>query len=220
MDPRKDTEGENFVAPSAGYMFIVLAFLVKSATWMVGLLTDGAVEPDSSLGPYTTAMNSLMTGPLINVMCLLMIVGGGCIIMFGGGGDVQRSDLPAGTSNTPRRTALPMSDAAQSVEIRLNGLLAQFHSIPENMVLPEAAVEFERIESSHVPDLQNAHREARATVTAKSTKSDELDADYAVSLTRISDALERLIEGCEELGRARLKVQGRFIEARHPKNLL
>jgi len=60
MDPSKETAGDTIVAPGAGYMLIVLAFLVKSATWMVGLLTDGAVEPDSYLGPYTTAMNSLM----------------------------------------------------------------------------------------------------------------------------------------------------------------
>lgn len=220
MDPRRETEGDNVVAPSTGYMLIALAFFMKSATWMVGLLTDGVVEPDSPLGPYSTAMASLMTGPLTNIMCVLMIVGGGLVIMFGGGGDVRQSEISAGVPNTPRMTALPISDAAQSAEVRLNGLLAQFHSIPENMVLPEAGVEFERIESSHVPDLQNAHREARATVPAKSAKSDELDADYAVSLTRISDALERLIEGSEALGRERLEVQGRFIEARHPKDLL
>lgn len=51
-----------------------------------------------------------------------------------------------------------MSEIAQSAETRLNGLIAQFRSIPENMVLPEAAVEFERIESSHLPNLQHGVR--------------------------------------------------------------
>ena len=96
--------------------------------------------------------------------------------------------------------------------------MAQFRSIPEDMVLAEAAVEFERIESSHVPDLQQAHRDSRATVPAKSAKSDALDAGYAASLDRVNDALARLIEGCEAVGRERLEIQSRFIEARHPKD--
>lgn len=207
MDPKNDAEGDHFVAPNAGLMLIVLAFLMKSATWMVGMLTDGALEPDGSMGRVTQGMADLLNGPLINIVCVLMIVGGGLIITFGGGDDARRTDIPAGASNTPRVTALPMSDTAQSAEVRLHSLMAQFRAIPETMVLSEAGVEFERIESSHVPDLQNAHREARATVPAKSVKSDELDADYALSLGRISDALERLIEGCEALGRERLEVQ-------------
>ena len=220
MDPKNDVEGDLFVPQSAGFTLIVAAFLIKSATWMVGMFSDGVTEADGSMGHVTEAMANLITGPFINIVCVLMAVGGGLIIAFGGVGGARRSDIPPRASNTPRVTVLPMSDAAQTAELRLNGLIAQFRSIPENMVLPEAGVEFERIESSHVPDLQTAHREARATVPAKSAKSDELDADYALSLARISDALERLIEGCEALGRARLEVQGRFIEARHPKDVL
>ena len=220
MDPKNNAGGDPVLAPNAGYTLLGVAFLLKSATWMVGILTDGMSESDGSMGRITEAMGSIINGPLINIVCILMAIGGGLIIGFGGGGNADRSNIPAGEANTRRVSSLQLSKVAQSAEARLKSLIAQFRSIPEDMVLPEAAVEFERIESSHVPDLQRAHRDSRATVRAKPAKSDELDADYAVSLDRISDALTRLIDGCEAVGRERLEIQSRFIEARHPKDVL
>lgn len=216
MDPQKNTGGAPVVAPNAGYTLIGMAILIKTASWMVGMVTEGAADADDSMGRITEALLGLINGPLIDIMCVLMIVGGGFIIMFGGGGGTGNLHMPVAEAETRRVSPLQLSEVAKSAEGRLNSLIAQFRSIPENMVLPEAAVEFERIDSAHVPDLQRAHRDSRATVPAKSVKSDELDADYAVSLCRINEALERLIEGCEALGRERLEVQGRFIEARHP----
>jgi len=216
MDPQKNAEGDFIITPNAGYTLIAMAFLIRSATWMVGVVTDGAAEADGSM-PITQAMEGLLKGPLIDISCVLMVIGGCLIAVFAGGGS-DRTRMPAGEAKTPRALPLQMSELAQSAEGRLNSLMAQFRSIPEDMVLAEAAVEFERIESSHVPDLQQAHRDSRATVPAKSAKSDALDAGYADSLDRVSDALARLIEGCEAVGRERLEIQSRFIEARHPKD--
>ena len=216
MDPQKNAGGDVVFAPNAGYTLIAMAFLIKSASWMVSMVTDGAAEADGSM-PITQAMEGLLKGPLIDISCVLMVIGGCLIAVFAGGGS-DRTRMPAGEAKTPRALPLQMSELAQSAEGRLNSLMAQFRSIPEDMVLAEAAVEFERIESSHVPDLQQAHRDSRATVPAKSAKSDALDAGYADSLDRVSDALARLIEGCEAVGRERLEIQSRFIEARHPKD--
>lgn len=216
MDPQKNAEGDFIITPNAGYTLIAMAFLIRSATWMVGVVTDGAAEADGSM-PITQAMEGLLKGPLIDISCVLMVIGGCLIAVFAGGGS-DRTRMPAGEAKIPRALPLQMSELARSAEGRLNSLMAQFRSIPEDMVLAEAAVEFERIESSHVPDLQQAHRDSRATVPAKSAKSDALDAGYADSLDRVSDALARLIEGCEAVGRERLEIQSRFIEARHPKD--
>lgn len=218
MDPHKNTGGDPVIAPNAGYTLIGMAILIKSATWIVGTLSEGAIYPGDSMGRITETMLGLINGPFINVMCILMIFGGGFIAAFGGGGGTGRTHMPAGEAKTRRVPSLQLSEVAQSAEGRLNSLMGQFRSIPEDMVLPEAAVEFERIENSHVPDLQQAHRDSRATVPAKSVKSDALDAGYAASLNRVSDALARLIEGCEAVGRERLEIQSRFIEARHPKD--
>lgn len=217
MDPQKNAGGDVVFAPNAGYTLIAMAFLIKSASWMVSMVTDGAAEADGSM-PITQAMVDLINGPLIDILCVLMVIGGGFIIIFGGSGKASGTEIPPSKTKPPRALPLQMSELAQSAEGRLNSLMAQFRSIPEDMVLAEAAVEFERIESSHVPDLQQAHRDSRATVPAKSAKSDALDAGYAASLDRVSDALARLIEGCEAVGRERLEIQSRFIEARHPKD--
>lgn len=215
MDPRDNAGGDPIIAPNAGYTLVGMAFLIKISSWIVGTLTSDTPDPDASVGPITDAMVSLINGPLINIMCVLMVIGGGLIFMFGGGRYAGGSSIPAGEAKSRRVPSLHLSEVAQSAEVRVNSLIAQFRSIPEDMVQPEAAVEFERIESSHVPDLQHVHRDSRATVPAKSAKSDELDAGYAVSLDRISDTLERLIESCEAVGRERLEIQSRFIEARH-----
>ena len=216
MDPQKNAGGDVVFAPNAGYTLIAMAFLIKSASWMVSMVTDGAAEADGSM-PITQAMVDLINGPLIDILCVLMVIGGFFLAVFAGGGS-DRTRMTAGETKIARTLPLQMSELAQSAEGRLNSLMAQFRSIPEDMVLAEAAVEFERIESSHVPDLQQAHRDSRATVPAKSAKSDALDAGYAASLDRVSDALARLIEGCEAVGRERLEIQSRFIEARHPKD--
>lgn len=216
MDPQKNAGGDFVIAPNAGYTLIAMAFLIKSASWMVGMVSDGAAEADGSM-PITQAMVDLINGPLIDIVCVLMAIGGFFLAVFAGGGS-DRTRMTAGETKITRTLPLQMSELAQSAEGRLNSLMAQFRSIPEDMVLAEAAVEFERIQSSHVPDLQQAHRDSRATVPAKSAKSDALDAGYAASLDRVSDALARLIEGCEAVGRERLEIQSRFIEARHPKD--
>jgi hypothetical protein len=142
------------------------------------------------------------------------------VIIATGDDETDQSATHVDEATTRPAPPLPLSEVARSSEARLNGLIAQFRSIPEDMVLPEASVEFERIESSHIPDLQHAHREARATVLATSDKADDLDADYATSVARICSALEGLIAGCETLGRERLAVQSRFIEARHPSDTI
>lgn len=110
------------------------------------------------MGRYIAVIRSLAGGPFINVAFGLTLIVGFFVAFGGGAGGARRSGHPASNPSTLRRPSLPMSEIAQSAETRLNGLIAQFRSIPENMVLPEAAVEFERIESSHLPNLQHGVR--------------------------------------------------------------
>ena len=64
MDPQKNAGGDVVFAPNAGYTLIAMAFLIKFASWMVSMVTDGAAEADGSMptlhfhgsGPDETAI--------------------------------------------------------------------------------------------------------------------------------------------------------------------
>lgn len=219
MDPNSNTTTPGLSGRSMALTILLWVIVLKSATWMVGLLTDGDPFSDgnSSLPsePLYRIVDALQ-GPIGNGLCMVGIAIAGMAYMTGNFGAETRSSATQEGEKPKRIPTLPMSEASRTAEARLNALSAQFRSIPENMVLPEASIEFELIEAKHVPDVRIAHREARSTVSATSEKADALDADYAGMLNRICDTVERLIEGCEALGREKLEVQGRFIEARHP----
>lgn len=209
-------------SPSIPALLVMTAFLLKSASWIIEVITDGDPAPGGSVGragELADNLHDLVSGTMLNTLCILMVIVAG-VLYATGGGEKDRSDpSPAGAARPRRASTLPLNAAARDAEARLAELTAQFRSIPEHIVLQEAGIEFERIEARHVPDLQLAHREARTTVSATSAKADLLDADYAVMLNRLNDSLQRLIESCEALGRERLEVQGRFIEARHPTDM-
>lgn len=215
MDPKNSSEHASTAAPNPGYTLILMAFLLKTASWMVGVITDGSAPLDDQSSRSMRALTDLLSGPLINVVCAIMIVMAGFFLSFWSGWPSEH-EAPHEKAKPAKVATLPMTETARAAEARLNGLIAQFRSMPENMVSPESSVEFERIESKHLPDLMEAHRQARAATRPTSHKADALDADYAGSLDRLSAKLARLIEGCEALGRERLEVQSRFIEARHP----
>jgi len=215
MDPKNSSEHASSAAPNPGYTLILVAFLLKTASWMVGVITDGSAPLDDQSSRSLRALTDLLSGPLINVACVIMIVMAGFFLSFWSGWPSEH-ETSHGKAKPAKVATLPMTETARAAEARLNGLIAQFRSMPENMVSAESSVEFERIESKHLPDLMAAHRQARATTTPTSHKADALDADYAGSMDRLSAKLARLIEGCEALGRERLEVQSRFIEARHP----
>ena len=105
MDPQKNAEGDFVITPNAGYTLIAMAFLIKSASWMVSMVTDGAAEADGSM-PITQAMVDLINGPLIDILCVLMVIGGGFIIIFGGSGKASGTEIPPSKTTTPR--ALPL----------------------------------------------------------------------------------------------------------------
>lgn len=56
MDPQKNTGGAPVVAPNAGYTLIGMAILIKTASWMVGMVTEGAAYADDSIGRITEAL--------------------------------------------------------------------------------------------------------------------------------------------------------------------
>ena len=93
MDPQKNAGGDVVFAPNAGYTLIAMAFLIKFASWMVSMVTDGAAEADGSM-PITQAMVDLISGPLIDILCVLMVIGGGFIIIFGGSGKASGTEIP------------------------------------------------------------------------------------------------------------------------------
>ncbi len=205
--------------PSMALTILLFVILLRSASWILGVVTDGEPLPESNSSlPFEHLYRIVDTiqGPIGNALCIVGIAIAGMAYMTGAFGLESGGSSTAEGEKPKRAPTLPMSEAARAAEARLNALSAQFRSIPENMVLPEASIEFERIEAKHVPDVRIAHREARSTVSPTSEKADALDEDYAGMLDRISDTVERLIEGCEALGRERLEVQARFIEARHP----
>lgn len=213
----KDTHrGRRPTPRSIGVQLLILAFLMKFATWVIQPMTADAGKHQSGLEAGLYNLSDVVLGTGVDVFSIILIAAAGFCIAMGGGSVKHHEPISDTTDRTRAQPRVTLTEEAQLAGKRFDALAAQFRSIPESMVSPEASIEFERINSSHMPDLQTAHREARATVTAKSNKSGELDADYALSLSRISDALEGLIEGCETLGRERLEVQGRFIKARHP----
>lgn len=214
MDPKNSGEHDSPAAQNPGYTFLLMAFFLKTASWMIGVVGDGATLSDDHSSRSMQALTQMLSGPMVDITCVIMIITAGFFLCWPKG-SVRSHANPHEMATPPKIATLPMTEAARSAEKRLNGLIAQFRSIPGNMVLPEASVEFERIESKHLLDLQVAHREARSTVSVTSAKADALDADYAAMLGRLSDTVERLIESCEALGRERLEVQRRFIEARH-----
>lgn len=219
MDPNSNNTRPGPSGPSMALTILLFVIVLRSASWMIGVLIDGEplTEGNSSLPfEHLYRIIDMVQGPIGNALCMVGITVAGMAYMTGNFGVESRSSTTAESEKPKRIPTLPMSEAARAAEARLNALSAQFRSIPENMVLPEATIEFERIQANHVPDVRIAHREARSTVSPTSEKADALDADYAGMLNRISDAVERLIEGCEALGRERLEVQARFIEARHP----
>lgn len=219
MDQKHSDErpgSDSFGIPA---LLVMLAFLLKSASWIINTIVGDDPGPAGSGGTVshiTENLHNVASDTMIDTFCILMVVVAGVLYATGIGGS-GRSDEPLAEAPRTRRTpTLLLNETARAAEARLAELIAQFRSIPEHIVLQEASIEFERIEAKHVPDLQLAHREARTTVSATSAKADLLDADYAVMLNRLNDSLQRLIESCEALGRERLEVQGRFIEARHP----
>ena len=219
MDPNSNSTTPGLSGRSMALTILLWVIVLKSAMWMAGLLIDGdPFSDDNSSLPFEPLYRIVDTlqGPIGNGLCMVGITIAGMAYMTGNFGAEIRSSATQEGEKPKRIPTLPMSEAARAAEARLNALSAQFRSIPENMVLPEASIEFELIEAKHVPDVRIAHREARSTVSATSDKADALDADYAVMLNRICDTVKRLIEGCEALGREKLEVQGRFIEARHP----
>lgn len=219
MDPKSNNTSPGPSGRSMALTILLWVIVFKSLSWMIGVLIDGEPLPEegSSLPvePLYRIVDTLQ-GPTGNVLCMVGITIAAMAYMTGNFGVECRGSATKEGEKLKRIATLPMSEAARTAETRLNALSAQFRSIPENMVLPEASIEFERIQANHVPDVRLAHREARSTVSPTSEKAGALDEDYAGMLNRISDTVERLIEGCEALGRERLEVQGRFIEARHP----
>lgn len=219
MDQKHSVERPTSGSPSIPVMLVVTAFLLKSASWIIEVITGDDPGPAGSVGAaghLADNLHNLVSGTMLNTLCIVMVIVAGALYATGAG-ESSRSD--ASLAEAPPLqlpSTIVLNEAARAAEARLAELSAQFRSIPEHLVLQEAGIEFERIEAKHVPDLQLAHREARRTVSATSAKADVLDADYADMLNHLNDSLERLIEGCEALGRERLEVQGRFIEARHP----
>lgn len=219
MDPNNNNTSPSPSGGSLAWTIILFVIMFKSALWMIGVVIDGEPLPEGNSSPpfeHLYRIIDTLQGPIGNALCVVGITVAGMAYMTGNFGFESGGSTTAEGEKPKRVPTLPMSEAARAAEVRLHALSAQFRSIPENMVLPEASIEFERIEAKHVPDVKLAHREARTTVSPTSEKAEALDADYALMLDRISNSVERLIEGCEALGRERLAVQGHFIEARHP----
>ena len=218
MDPNSNNTRPAPSGPSMALTILVFVIVLRSASWMIGVVIDGEPlsEGNSSL-PFEQLYRIVDTiqGPIGDALCFVGITVAVMAYITGNFGAEFRSSTTAKGEKPKRIPTLPMSEAARAAEARFNALSAQFRSMPENMVLPEASIEFERIQEKHVPDVRLAHREARSTVSPTSEKADALDEDYAGMLGRISDSVQHLIEGCEALGRERLEVQARFIEARH-----
>lgn len=222
MDQKNPDERSGSGSLGMPALLVMLAFVLKSASWLINVTVGDDPYPEGSGGAVshvTENLQNLVSGTMVDTFCILMVVVAGMLYATGMGGG-GRSDEPSAEAPRSRRVpTLPLNETARAAEARLAELIAQFRSIPDHIVLQEASIEFERIEGKHVPDLQLAHREARTTVSATSAKAELLDADYAVMLNRLNDSLQRLIESCEALGRERLEVQGRFIEARHPTGM-
>lgn len=194
---------------SVGFFAVLVGLLMLTQQWVVG-----HAGPELFAGWQHTAPGTTVFGVLGLVSGILLIALGD----LGGSTGTTRKPRPGVPPHRP--VTLPMTFEARSALERLQNLMASFRAMPHTLILPEAWAEFEQVSSIHLPSLSQAHREARSTVSAISSDADTMDADYAVALDRMSVTLEQLLAGCKVLGRDRLAVQSRFIQARHPDDVL
>ncbi|WP_242121386.1 hypothetical protein [Sphingomonas lacusdianchii] len=205
-----------------GLILILMGMMLLGTQFLMNFMGDPIIDAQGpSVTSHAQRLIDQMTSPVFRVLAVIMIGLGGMAWLFGLGAPIGNADAEEAAPRPPRRTPmLPMTQAARDAARRLDGLMARFRAMPQQLIPAEATVEFERLQASHLPDLTAAHRDARATVSVTSPEADALDAEYATSLDRLSTTLERLIDDCEEMGRGRLAVQSRFIELRHPDDVL
>lgn len=113
-------------------------------------------------------------------------------------------------------TEITLSSQAADAKARVQGLIARVSHMPAEAFDLTTRNEFDAIRERHLPDLDQAHRDARETVENGTAEASAIDADYAASLDRLAGTLNKLAEECSGRARADLTVQYRFIETRHP----
>ncbi len=172
------------------------------------------IAPDEAGLPWESPLTAVVKGSNGWVLGLLPVILGAGLIFLAMRGTAGHGDADTGHGRQ-LPPAMPMNEAASRATCRISGLLSRLHAMPAHLIPQEAAIEFERIESSHLVDLTTAHREARAVLANETAKADAVDAEYARSVDHLSDALEALIAQCEAVSRDRLAVQRRFIDVRH-----
>ncbi len=172
------------------------------------------IAPDEAGLPWESPLTAVLKGWNGWVLGLLPVILGAGFIFLATRGKAGHGDADTG-HDRQLPPAMPMNEAASRATCRISGLLSRLHAMPAHLIPQDAAIELERIESSHLVDLTEAHREARAVLADETADADDVDAEYARSIDHLSDALEALIHQCEAAGRDRLAVQRRFIGVRH-----
>lgn len=218
----KNPEGDHGGFGNIGIVLVMMGTMLLCSRFLMNFMGEPSLDAQTpSVASNAQRLIDELTSPTFRVIAIMMIALGGMVRVFGIGAPPGEADAEEAATRLPRTTpTLPMTEAAREAARRLDGLMARFRAMPQEIIPAEAAVEFERLQGSHLPDLTTAHGDARAAVSATSPEADELDAEYATSLDRLSATLERLIDDCEEVGRGRLAVQSRFIELRHPDDVL
>jgi type IV secretory pathway VirB2 component (pilin) len=207
-------------SPKGGFDIGLTCGLLGVFLSAANFMTSKFAELDAGLGtrsgdPLVQQIADLLSGNIVKSLAVLLIVAGGLLYSFGVG-YIELGVRSDQTTARPKQAAsLPMNIDARMAEARIAGLLARLKAVPEEL-REEATIELEGIEQRHMPALTQAHREARATVSPTSKQADELDADYAASLDRLSATLAQMVNRSEALGRERLQWQTLVIEERFP----
>lgn len=196
---------------------ILVGLIIGITNILVGAM---GYDPSAAMNmPYDSSVGRLMyelTSPTTKVLGVMLILFAGMAYAFGlvdlGGSADEPHPLPAGK---PAPIAIKLSPEADAASRRVRTALLRLSKMPADVMLPEIQVEYDAIRSRHVPDLEAAHAKARRAV-ADDDDVAAVDAEYAASLSLISNKLNDLLDDCEIVAGRDLAVQARFIETRHP----
>ena len=200
-----------------GMLMMVFGLLITANRFMFAIVD----APPSEGLPWESPLQQIvgqLQSPVMGVMGLLGIILGGWLTVFGSGFVTSIAAEPEAAPRPVRRppAQIGMTLEARQAKAAVDGLIARFRSMPDDAVSPEARIEFDAITGKHLPDLEEAHGDARKAAPATGPEADSIDGDYTAGLDRLAATLGQLVHACATRARSDLTVQNRFIELRHP----
>lgn len=176
----------------------------------------GTPDPSNSVGLASNQLVTLLQSGTFRVVMLSIVVIYGVVLAV--------ASLQATTENAPETdktgeplgTTITLSPEVLDLRKRIDASMTRISRLPDETVPVEAKVDLEQMRSSHIPDLETAHRKARAVYADAGPQATALDTDLAVSLELIASRLDELLDECGREAQSQFATQRRFVELRHP----